>query len=252
MFLRASLRSIPGGSVCSSRRHHCAEPRQVARQRTGPPQRGAAVGAAVEQHRAAENSEPEHHRGDQVQTAECDNSANAYYKFTGATVGSVFNVNQGQISFYLKSRQSFAQRLASATSYRQVFDVRDANTHLFQFNTQAVYGYLLFSYTLAGASNYYIPPPGTEEALFGNGITLKVTMTWDGSVAKLYLNDTLVQQSPYATPTPNWSAASNFDFGAYEYLTSGGYDSCDDIIDEFTVTGASPVSCIFPISSTWK
>ena len=43
--------------------------------------------------------------------------------------------------------------------------------------------------------HYYIPPSGTEEALFGNGITLKVTMTWDGSVAKLYLNDTLVQQS---------------------------------------------------------
>ena len=128
----------------------------------------------------------------------CDNSTNAYYKFTGATVGSVFNVNQGQISFYLKSRQSFAQRLASATSFRQVLDVRDANTHLFQFNTQAIYGYLLFSYTLAGTSTYYIPPPGTEEALFGNGVTLKVTMTWDGSVAKLYLNDKLVQQSPYA------------------------------------------------------
>ena len=57
----------------------------------------------------------------------CGNSANAYYKFSGTTVGSIFNVNQGQISFYLKSRQSFAQRLASGTSYRQVLDVRDAN-----------------------------------------------------------------------------------------------------------------------------
>ena len=64
-------------------------------------------------------------------------------------------------------------------------------------------------------------------------------MTWDGSVAKLYLNDTLVQQSSYTTATPNWSAASNFDLGAYEYLTYGGYNSCDDIIDEFTVTGAA-------------
>ena len=41
-----------------------------------------------------------------------------------------------------------------------------------------------------------------EEALFGNGVTLKVTMTWDGSVARLYLNGTLAQQSSYATPTP--------------------------------------------------
>ena len=167
----------------------------------------------------------------------CANSANAYYKFTGTTVGSIFNVNQGQISFYLKSRQSFAQRLASATLYRQVFDVRDANTHLFGFNIQAIYGYLRFDYTLGGATSYYIPKTGTEEALFGNGITLKVTMTWDGSVAKLYFNDTLVQQSSYATATPNWSATSIFDLGAYEYVTFGGYDACDDIIDEFTVTG---------------
>jgi uncharacterized protein (TIGR03437 family) len=167
----------------------------------------------------------------------CSNSANAYYKFPGATVGDVFNVNQGQISFYLKSRQSFAQRLASATAYRQVLDVRDANTHLFGFNTQAVQEYLRFSYTIAGASTYYVPPAGTEEALFGNGITLKVTMTWDGSVAELYLNDTLVKQSVYTAPTHNWSAASNFDLGAYEYLTFGGYDASDDIIDEFTATG---------------
>ena len=180
----------------------------------------------------------------------CDNSTNAYYKFTGTTVGSIFNVNQGQISFYLKSRQSFAQRLASATSYRQVLDVRDANTHLFGFGIRANSGYLVFSYMLAGASNYYIPPPGTEEALFGNGVILKVTMTWNGSVTQLYFNDTLVQQSPYTASTPNWSAASNFDFGAYEYLTFGGYNSSDDIIDEFTVSGPAiqPASLI---SSLW-
>src|ERR1017187_8698812 len=184
----------------------------------------------------------------------CDNSNMAYYKFTGAAVGSVFNVNQGQISFYLKSRQSFAQRLASATSFRQVLDVRDANTHLFGFSTQATSGYLRFSYTLAGSSAYYIAPLGTEEVLFGNGVTLKVTMTWDGSVAKLYLNDPLAQQSPYAPPSPNWSAASNFDVGAYEYLTFGGYDASDDIIDELTVTGPAipPATLVSSASMTQR
>src|ERR1017187_356281 len=178
----------------------------------------------------------------------CGNSANAYYKFPGTAVGSIFNLNQGQISFYLKSRQSFAQRLASATSYRQVCDVQDASTDLFGFNTQAIYGYLRFSYTLAGASAYYIPPAGTEEALFGKGITLKVTMTWDGSLAKLYLNDTVINQFSYTAPTSNWSAASNFDLGAYEYATFGGYNSCDDIIDEFTVTG--PAIPVAPVRSS--
>ena len=60
---------------------------------------------------------------------------------------------------------------------------------------------------------------GTEEALFGNGVTLKVTLTWNANAAKLYLNDAMVKQFTYTTPTPNWSAASNFDLGAYEYLT---------------------------------
>ena len=74
--------------------------------------------------------------------------------------------------------------------------------------------------------------------MFGYGITMNVTMTWDGSVARLYLNDTLVQQSSYTTPTPKLGASSNFALGAYEDLTSGAHYACDDIIDEFTVTGS--------------
>jgi uncharacterized protein (TIGR03437 family) len=172
----------------------------------------------------------------------CGNTANAYYKFTGSAVGSIFNVSQGQISFYLTSRQSYAQRLASGTSYRQVLDVRDDTTHLFGFTTQASSGGLSFRF-LVGAdsinnpSTYYFVPPGTEEALFGNGVTLKVTLTWNANNAMLLLNDVVMKKFTYTTPIPNWSAASNFDLGAYEYLTNGGYNGCDDIIDEFTVTG---------------
>ena len=178
----------------------------------------------------------------------CQNTNTAHYRFTGATVGSVFNVAQGQISFYLKSRQSFAQRLAGTALPRQVLDVRDASTHLFQFETLAASNYLVFGYTLGGSSAVYLVPPGTEEALFGNGITLKVTMTWDGSVAKLYLNDTLVQQSSYTIPTANWSASSNFALGALEDMTLGGQYACDDIIDEFTVTG--PAIPVAPVRSS--
>jgi hypothetical protein len=170
----------------------------------------------------------------------CDTSANAYYKFPGSAVGSVFNMSQGQISFYLKSRQSFAQRLASGTWPQQVLDVLDASAHLFQFVTAAGSSSLVFGYTVAGATAVYVVPPGTEEALFGEGITLKVAMMWDGSVARLYLNDNLVRQASYVTPTPNWDASSNFVLGAYEDLTSGTHYACDDIIDEFTVAGGLP------------
>ena len=174
----------------------------------------------------------------------CGNTANAYYKFTGTTVGSIFNVSQGQISFYLKSRQSYAQRVASGTSYRQVLDVRDDTTHLFGFITQASSGGLIFRF-LVGANSannpatYYFVPVGTEEGLFGNGVTLKVTLTWNANVATMFLNDVMVKKFTYTTPAPNWSAASNFDLGAYEYLTNGGYNVCDDIIDEFTVSGSA-------------
>jgi len=40
---------------------------------------------------------------------------------------------------------------------------------------------------------------------------------------------------PYMPPTANWSAL--FDLSAYEYLTFGGYDVSDDIINQFTGTG---------------
>jgi hypothetical protein len=167
----------------------------------------------------------------------CTNTNNAYYQFSGAQVGEIFNINQGQATFYLTSSYSFAQRQASAALQRYAFDVRDAENHLFYFLTQVTSGYLQFTYMVGGSSQYYFVPQGTENALFGSGVTVKVALTWNGSTTNLYLNDTLVKSNPYVPLAPNWTAASLFDFGAYEYLTFGGYDSSDDAISDFVVTG---------------
>jgi hypothetical protein len=167
----------------------------------------------------------------------CTNTNAAHYKFTGATIGNIFNVSQGQVSFYLMSRYSFTQRQASASGARYAFDVRDASNHLFYFLTEVSSGRLLFSYTLGGVAQFYYVPAGTEDTLFGNGVILNVMIAWNGSTGGLYLNGTLVQSFSYTQPTPNWTAASNFDLGAYEYLTYGGYNVSDDVIDEFTVSG---------------
>jgi hypothetical protein len=121
----------------------------------------------------------------------CANTNTAYYKFTGTTIGNIFNLNQGQASFFLKSRYTFAQRQTLRASPRMAFDVRDANGHLFYFLTEISFGRLVFSYTVGGAAQFYYVPQGTEDALFGNGAILKVTMKWDGSLSKLYLNDVL-------------------------------------------------------------
>ena len=168
----------------------------------------------------------------------CSNNANAYYKFTNTAVGSIFGAPLGQITFYLKSRSKLSQR-ATATSYRTTFDVRDSNTtnHVFYFTSQVVNGRLVFSYTVGGAAQvqlYYVPQ-GTQDTLFGSGITLKVAITWDGATSKLFLNDVLVQSGSYSKRAWTWGSTSNFNLGATEFLNMGGFDSCDDVISNFTV-----------------
>jgi hypothetical protein len=172
----------------------------------------------------------------------CANTNNAYFKFAGAAAGSIFNVPQGQISFTLQSRYSFAQRKSSASSQRYAFDVRDANGHQYSFLTQIVSGSLVFYYTVGGTQLYYYVPAGTEDQLFGSGVSLKVAISWTGTAATLSLNGTTVNTSPYTPAAANWSSASNFDVGAYEYQTFGGYSSSDDVVGNFVVTGSSSSS----------
>jgi hypothetical protein len=171
----------------------------------------------------------------------CKNTNDAYYHFTGTTVGNIFDVNQGQVSFSMQSRYSFAQRKANAAAPRYAFDVRDGNgNHLFWFLTQVTTNGLQFNYTAGGPGQYYYVPQGTEDTLFGAGVILQVTLAWSGSGLNLYLNNTLVKSTAYKVPVANWSATSLLDFGADEYETFGGYNVSDDVIFNFTVE--TPVS----------
>ena len=144
----------------------------------------------------------------------CTDFNNAYYKFTGAAVGSLFNVNQGQISFYLKSQLSFAQRQTGLS--RQVFDVRDANpaNHVFGFGSYATASYLAFQYQVGGTLYRYYVPQGSEDTLFGIGAVLNVSIAWDSTGVRLYLNGNLVQSSAPSVISGNWTALSVFDLGA--------------------------------------
>jgi hypothetical protein len=167
----------------------------------------------------------------------CTNANNAYFKFTGAPLANVFGLPHGEISFTLTSKHSFAQRLTAAKRY--AFDVRDGSgDHLFYFLTQVVAGKLQFAYALDGTSQTYNVPAGTEDKLFGNGVALKVLLKWDGSSMSLFLNGALANATPYVAGADTWSAASIFDIGAFENLTSGGYNVTDEPIANFLV--ASP------------
>jgi chitodextrinase len=168
----------------------------------------------------------------------CTNANDAYFKFGGATIGNIFNANQGQISFSLQSRYTYAQRKASASLPRYAFDARDGNgKHQFYFLTEVTSQGLEFSYLVGSAVHNYFVPSGTEDALFGNGVTMQVTISWGAPASTLYLNGVPVQSASYAAPTPNWSSASNLDLGAFEYSTYGGYNVSDDVILNFTVAG---------------
>jgi hypothetical protein len=166
----------------------------------------------------------------------CKGTNDAYFKFSGSTVGNLFNVSQGQVSFSLQSRYSFAQRKANAATPRYSFDVRDGSgNHLYSFMTQVSGGRLQFNYMAGSPVQVYRVAQGTEDALFGSGVNLQVTIAWGGSAVNLYLNGTLVKSSPYNAPTPNWSSSTVFDLGALEYQAFGGYNVSDDIVDNFTV-----------------
>jgi hypothetical protein len=171
----------------------------------------------------------------------CTDTNNAFYEFEGAAIGNIFTPAQGQVSFILQSRYSFAQRQASASAPRYTFDVRDGSgKHQFYYLTQVTSQGLQFEYCVGGATHTYYVPSGTENTLYGASVSLQVTVAWGASGAMLYLNGAQVQSASYTAPTPNWTSASNFDLGAFQYESFGGYNASDDVIANFTV--AAPAS----------
>ena len=102
---------------------------------------------------------------------------------------------------------------------------------------EVVSSQLVFHFMVDGKDQYYFVPQGTEDVLFGSGVILSATITWNAGTAKLYLNDSLANSSSFSVHNPSWSSTSNFDFGAYEYLTYGGFNVSDDVIADFVVEG---------------
>jgi len=92
-----------------------------------------------------------------------------------------------------------------------------------------------FSYRIASTGvGYYYIPAGQEDTVFGNGVTLRVRLVWDGTYQYLFLNDVLAQKNPYTKVPPVWSASSVFLLGGADY-GYGVFNVSDDVVDEFIV-----------------
>ena len=60
-------------------------------------------------------------------------------------------------------------------------------SHLFYFLTQIASGNLVFEYLAAGSGSYYYVPSGTENALFGAGVVMQVTIGWSSTGARVFI-----------------------------------------------------------------
>ena len=165
------------------------------------------------------------------------NQNTAFYRFTGTALANLLGRNQGDISFYLKSAYSFAERSANASdNIRWIFDAHDETARRFTFCVLVSGGRLLFLYQIAGSLLQTYPiPPGQEDLVFGKSVIAKIRLHWDGSGVNLFVNDISVRSGPYTSVNANWTAAS-FTIGAVESRQGvAGYYASDDLIDEFEI-----------------
>ena len=108
-------------------------------------------------------------------------------------MSSLFNVNQGDLTFYWKSSYTLAQRQPLASRF--AFEVDDGTQRLFFFSAAASGTRLVFNYAAGttGGLAYFVPV-GQEDTIFGKNVTLKIRLTWDGTRTTLYLNDVAGRQ----------------------------------------------------------
>jgi hypothetical protein len=185
------------------------------------------------------------------------NTSTGFLAFAGAPVSSLFNVLQGDITFYLKSNYSYAERMALNSVYRYVFYVDDGSRTVAYFAIGGAVPYVSFRFMIGGGSIVYYLPHGHEDVLYGKGVMAKIRLAWDGAHAAMFFNDTPAASVAYTPVAPAWTSAASFTIGANSLnLYGGGYMACDDAVADFsiapaTVTAGSPKVSLSPRSLTF-
>lgn len=164
----------------------------------------------------------------------------AYLQFPFKAINSSVNQNEGEISFSIRSKYSFRDRIDISNDSRFIFSMYTGKVAPFLFSVKTVKGVgknasstLMFGYRVAGGRDlYFIIPSGKEDEWFGMNKTLNVRMAWKNKRISLYMNDVLVQSTLYTTYTNLWPAKTS-----YIYLGSlNGSKGGIDIISDFKVS----------------
>ncbi len=190
---------------------------------------------------------------DGVYFGAASNNQSGWYSWTGPQVGNIFNSCGGDVTFYLKSNESWTARKTENKQY-WVFDVTDNGTRsIYDFYVSPAGNNLaLYFRTNSATGTFYYVPSGQEDVTFGNGVIMKVRLGWDGTHTYLYINDVLVQTSSYTAATNSWGSSSMFNLGA----TAGdggypGYYSCLAPIADFRISTAASCTCANTTTSTY-
>jgi hypothetical protein len=163
------------------------------------------------------------------------NSNTALIAFTGTAVGALFNLDQGDLSFSVKSHHSFADRGAVLPG-STVFHADDGSRRIAYFSCDVYNSRMVFHFGAAGANGYYYVPAGQENTFFGQGVVAEVRLAWSNTSLKLYLNGNLAATFGRTPITPSWKSTASFTIGATSLnYFGGGYYATDDSVADFTI-----------------
>jgi hypothetical protein len=155
--------------------------------------------------------------------------------FTGTPVRNLFNPAGGELSFNLRSKYNLAER-ATAMPSETVFEVDDGAQRIFYFSVKVSNSRLVVNFSAGGALTNYYFPLGQEDTLFGKDKVARFRLTWNGTGATLFLNDTGVLTYSFTPLTANWAPSASFTIGASAvYAYGGGYYATADSIADFQI-----------------
>ena len=164
------------------------------------------------------------------------NDNTAFYLFRGSDVVNLVDYAAGEISFTLKSRYTYNERLNLPTyyKYRTPFSIED----LSQSDPASIVFYTeptQFTFYFRGV-NINKPISQKEfESYFDKDKELKVRLVWGDSTCSIYLNDALYYSKSCPT-SGQISSNSLMSIGASKPSSyGGGWWANDDILSDFSI-----------------